>query len=541
MTASHEDTANKERLQKILARAGLGSRRACEELIVEGRVTVNGQTVSLLGTRADPFRDAITVDGEKLRLSRPDYWIYNKPEGVFLHDEGGAHRLEELIRGETGRLFTAGRLDRAARGLLLITNDGRIANILTHPRYRVARVYHITCKGSISNSGARLIERALYYAMDGGHFEPLSVIRRVDGKSVVKLTCYAGLAPSIRDIFLKYGHAVRSIQRERIGPIEVGNLEPGTVRKLRGDEVSVLLGYAEAAEGGRLGYEERVVTPADYKRTDEGDDDLRGYFPRKKSGARRTSAGGQKKTSARVHGKSRGPRDFHKAGRPQRRDGERADAGGESRGNYRSERKPRPDGDRPKRFSDRGPRPDGDRPKRFGDRKPRPDGDRPKRFSDRGPRPDGDRPKPYGDRRPRPDGDRPKRFGDRKPRPDGDRPKPYGDRRPRPDGDRPKRFGDRKPRPDGDRPKPYGERRPRPDGDRPKRFGDRKPRPDGDRPKPYGDRRPRPDGDRPKRFGDRKPRPDGDRPKRFGDRKPRPDGDRPKRNFGGPRKPRRPE
>src|SRR5690606_8675383 len=159
------EDAGKERLQKILARAGFGSRRACEELIVEGRVSINNQAVSVLGVRADPQRDVITVDGERVHLPRPAYWILNKKEGSSFNDTEAEHELQGLVEGDFGRLFTAGRLDRLARGLMLITNDGRVANVLTHPRYRVPKVYRVTVKGSVAVPAAKHRERALWSAM----------------------------------------------------------------------------------------------------------------------------------------------------------------------------------------------------------------------------------------------------------------------------------------------------------------------------------------------------------------------------------------
>jgi 23S rRNA pseudouridine2605 synthase len=291
---------SKERLQKILARAGHGSRRACEELIVQGRVTINDQVVSVLGVRADPMRDVITVDGERLRLPQPAYWILHKQEGQAFTDVDNEDTFKGLIPGDHGRLFSVGRLDRFSRGLVLITNDGRVANLLTHPRYKVPRVYRLSVEHSMGVSASRNIERALYYAFNGGRFEPLRVHARNANKSDVVLTVYAGLPPSLRDIFLKYGHAVKSVSRERIGCIELADLPSGAVRKLRGDEVRVLLSYAEDAEAGKLDYENEPVNPSRFERdaTETG-------FRKKKVGARSPASGGQKAISARVHRKRR--------------------------------------------------------------------------------------------------------------------------------------------------------------------------------------------------------------------------------------------
>lgn len=390
------DEAGKERLQKILARAGYGSRRACEELIVEGRVTINNQTVSVLGVRADPFRDTVAVDGERIHLPRPSYWIHHKLEGASFNDAESEEQLQSLISGEHGRLFTAGRLDRYARGLMLITNDGRLANLLTHPRYRVPKVYRLTVQGNIVAKTVHNIERALYYAMNSGRFEPIQMLRRVGGKSQLLLTVYEGLPQALRDICLKFDHGIKSVERVRLGPLELGNMKPGDVRKLRGDEISRLLGYADEAEAGRLHYENPLVDPARFKRGEDSG------FRRKKTGTRGTKDVGQKKTSARVRTQGKGkPRSGDRRARDER-DADR----------------PRRDGDRP-RGKPGGPRRDGDKPRSSGDRtKP------------------GGRGKPSGPRR---EGDKP-RGGRNKP---GGRGKPQGrggsQGRGRPSGGRPRR------------------------------------------------------------------------------------------------------
>lgn len=293
MTLPH-DEASKERLQKILARAGYGSRRSCEELIVEGRVTVNDQTVSVLGVRADPMRDSITVDGERLRLPKSAYWILHKREGQAFTDVDDEDTFRKLIPGENGRLFSVGRLDRGSRGLTVITNDGRVANLLTHPRYKVPKVYKLVVEGSIGNDAQRNVERALFYAFNGGRFEPINVEKRTAASSVLLLTVYAGLPPSLRDIFLKFGHPLKTITRERIGCVQLGDLASGEVRKLRGDETRVMFSYAEDAENNRLDYENEPVNPSRFTR------DRTVGFHRKKIGARTTSSGGQKAATARA-------------------------------------------------------------------------------------------------------------------------------------------------------------------------------------------------------------------------------------------------
>lgn len=291
----------RQRLQKILAHAGYGSRRECEELIVEGRVTVNDTTVSVLGAQADPSRDEITVDGERVSQPKLAYWVYNKAEGVFFSEKNEDDAISRVIKGQHGRLFTVGRLDKSSRGIMLITNDGRIGNILTHPRYRVAREYHISVKGYVKDERLRHLNRALFYAMNKGRFEPLSAVKRSASRSVIKLVAYEGLPPSLGDIFLKYQHAIKHIERVRIGCLSLDANKGRRARKLTTDEVTELTEFADAAEKGLLAYENDLVTPAQFKRGERAPN-----FKRKKTGHRGTSSGGQKKTLARVKRKPSG-------------------------------------------------------------------------------------------------------------------------------------------------------------------------------------------------------------------------------------------
>ena len=313
-----DDSPHKERLQKILARAGYGSRRACEELIVEGRVAVNDQAVSILGTQADPRRDMITVDGQRVHLPRPMYWLVHKPAGMFFSDSNTDDAIAALVGRHEGRMLVTGRLDRLSSGVLLVTNDGRMANLLTHPRYRVPRVYRLVVKNEGRLETLRSIERALYYAFNGGKFERLRVIERAHGRAVIELAAYEGLPPSVRDIFLKYGLPVKHIARVRMGPLELQGLEPGASHRLRGDEITRLAEYAARAEQGQLDYEGELVTPKVFDRAHEPVE-----FRKKQAGAR-GPGGGQRAVAARagraVHDEMRQtPRDQRRAqGREER-------------------------------------------------------------------------------------------------------------------------------------------------------------------------------------------------------------------------------
>lgn len=302
-----DETTGKERLQKILARAGYGSRRACEELIVEGRVSVNDQTVTVLGAQADPRRDMITVDGSRVHLPKPMYWLVHKPSGMFFSDSNTDDAVAALVGRHEGRMLVAGRLDRLSSGVLLVTNDGRMGNLLTHPRYRVPKTYRIAVKNEARPETLRSIERALFYAFNGGKFERLKVIERSQGRAVVEMTAYEGAPASLRDIFLKYGLPVKSIARVRMGPLELQGLEPGASHRLRGDEVTRLTEFAARAEAGHLDYEGELVTPKTFDRSQQHVE-----FAKKQRGTR-TQGGGQRDVRARVAGRGREERRPHGA------------------------------------------------------------------------------------------------------------------------------------------------------------------------------------------------------------------------------------
>lgn len=293
------ETPGKERLQKILARAGFGSRRACEELIVDGRVTINGQTVSVLGATADPSRDVIAVDGERVHMPKFSYWIANKPEGVAVSERDAERFIADVIPGESARVFTVGRLDKGSCGLMFVTNDGRVANILTHPRYKVPKSYKLTLKGELSYAAAAQIERALYYAMNGGRFERLRILKTSSNRSLARLTAYEGLPGALRDICLKYGHALKLMERTRIGPLELRELPPGASRKLHRHEIEALTEYCRKAEAAEIDYERELVTSQKFGR------DARAPEFRPKKEGRRGSTGGQKEVARRVAAKKR--------------------------------------------------------------------------------------------------------------------------------------------------------------------------------------------------------------------------------------------
>lgn len=255
-----------ERLQKLMARANLGSRRAAEVIIAEGRVTVNGQ-VAKLGDRADPAADRIEVDGRPLPLSdsfppevdgRPlseagrDQFVYialNKPRGVIssLEDEleEGRATVRDLVElntaeGTAAHIYPVGRLDKPSEGLMLMTNDGQLAHRLTHPRYGHEKVYDVTVEGRVSDSVLEQWRRGVMLDDRITAPAPIEVIERRADHTRLRIVLREGRKRQIRRVAASLGHPVRRLLRERIGPITLGDLEPGQWRFLSEEEVRQL-------------------------------------------------------------------------------------------------------------------------------------------------------------------------------------------------------------------------------------------------------------------------------------------------------------
>ena len=305
MTEQHNEghDAEAERLQKILARAGYGSRRKCEELIVEGRVEVNGKVENQLGSKANLRVDTVKVDGERVKPPRSVYYIINKPKGWYCTDDVPDKKILDLIPGEHPRIFTVGRLDKSCEGLMLATNDGRIANILTHPRYKVPKVYKAIVKGHIKFEDIAQIERALYYSMRGGAFERIKVLKRTPQSSGLRFIVYEGLPAAFRDICTRYGYPLSRVTRVKVGPLDVGNLVPGQSHPLTAEQITELIKYCEDAEAGRLpATAHRLVTAEMIKKASERTP----KFPSKEKGSRGKPTTGQKRMRVEI-GKSKGP------------------------------------------------------------------------------------------------------------------------------------------------------------------------------------------------------------------------------------------
>ncbi|MBI2963075.1 MAG: rRNA pseudouridine synthase [Deltaproteobacteria bacterium] len=246
-----------ERLQKLLARAGLASRRAAEQLIAAGRVTVNGRTVSELGAKADPRRDDVRLDGEPVRASRARVLLLHKPVGVVttLADPDGRPTIRDYLPAGHERVFPVGRLDFHSSGLLLLTNDGELAARLLHPRWRIARTYRVKVSGRPSEAALGRLRRGV--KLDDGVSGPaqVDVERLLPAKAWLRITVREGRRREIRRMCDAVGHPVERLVRVRFGPIELGRLPPGRWRALGDAETAALraavgLGARGAGAGG---------------------------------------------------------------------------------------------------------------------------------------------------------------------------------------------------------------------------------------------------------------------------------------------------
>lgn len=231
-----------ERLQKVLAHAGVASRRKSEEIIVEGRVEVNGEIVTELGTKVDPERDTIRVDGYPIRLDEVEwrYFVLNKPADVIstVRDPYGRTTVVDLLpAGVEERIVPVGRLDADSTGLLLLTNDGALVNRLTHPRYEHEKEYRVVVEGIPNEEALSKLRNGL--VLEDGKTLPAEVWieGRENGNAVVRMVLREGRKRQIRRMMDAVGHPVVRLTRIRMGPIELGSLPEGEVRELGREEV----------------------------------------------------------------------------------------------------------------------------------------------------------------------------------------------------------------------------------------------------------------------------------------------------------------
>ncbi|MCA9081517.1 MAG: pseudouridine synthase [Planctomycetaceae bacterium] len=340
--AATQSEARGVRLQRYLASCGLGSRRECEELITSGRVTVNGQVATVLGTRVDPIDDDVALDGGSLKMERKKYYILNKPPGVVCtnRDPQGRPRVIDLFPDFGPRLFTVGRLDANTTGLILVTNDGDFAQKLAHPRYRIYRLYKALVAGHPDRETFDTLREGLFFTEGKFRVHAVKPVKKQGLSTWVEVTMTEGQNREIRRLFARVGHKVMRLERIGYGPLRLGRLPLGQHRELTRNELADVHTILQR----------NINSPA--LPEDDGQDETpRGEAPRRQQRDRGEDRG---------RSQERGPRRGRGNKRP-----ESAGSGKPPRGRADANRSKRRDDDqsgderRPKRFG--GKRPGGNR------------------------------------------------------------------------------------------------------------------------------------------------------------------------------------
>ena len=231
------------RLNRFLAEAGLGARRKVERLIEEGRVAVNGRIVKEYGYRVNPKEDIVTVDGKVVEIQPKVYIAFNKPKNILttMRDERGRPTVYDVLPIRDLRVFPVGRLDRASRGLLLLTNDGELAYRLLHPKYHVDKRYIVEVEGSPSEDKLNKLRRGIYLYPEGKTLPcTIRVLERSKWRTKLEVILREGRKRQIRRMFKKIGHPVKELIRVAVGPITLKGLPEGHFRYLTPEEVRML-------------------------------------------------------------------------------------------------------------------------------------------------------------------------------------------------------------------------------------------------------------------------------------------------------------
>ncbi|HVE97912.1 MAG TPA: pseudouridine synthase [Mycobacteriales bacterium] len=235
------------RLQKVLADAGVGSRRACEELIEQARVEVDGAVVRVQGMRIDPTVAVVKVDGMRV-VTAPDrqYLVLNKPRGVVttMSDDRGRPTVGDLIAARSARLFHVGRLDADTEGLLLLTNDGDLAHRLTHPSHGVPKTYLAEVTGVVPKDALRRLRTGVELEDGPAAVDAVRVSATGQGRTLLELTISEGRNRIVRRLCAAVGHPVVRLVRTQVGPVTLGSLRPGKTRRLTAAEVAALFDAA---------------------------------------------------------------------------------------------------------------------------------------------------------------------------------------------------------------------------------------------------------------------------------------------------------
>lgn len=236
-----------QRLQRLLALSGFGSRRQCEELIEAGRVEVDGEIITKLGSTVDPKVNKVRVDGTLLKKQRLVYYAVNKPVGVVTtnRDPQGRPRVIDLVPRDD-RVFPVGRLDRNSEGLILLTNDGELAQKLTHPRYGVKKVYRVTVAGKVDGETMKRMRKGIYIAEGHVQVDGARLLKSKGRATELEIVLREGKNREIRRILARLGHKVQHLRRIAVGPLRLGEVPAGAYRVLSREEVRKLWEAADA-------------------------------------------------------------------------------------------------------------------------------------------------------------------------------------------------------------------------------------------------------------------------------------------------------
>jgi 23S rRNA pseudouridine2605 synthase len=346
-THPYQDDSRGPRIQKVLADADVGSRRACEDAVEEGRVTVNGHRIDGLPAWVNPEEDDIRVDGRRIRAAaRNVYVMLFKPKGYLstTSDPEGRPLAMDLVQHPShARLFPVGRLDVDASGLMLLTNDGELANRLTHPRFEMFKGYEVMVSGRIDEGGLAALERALFprggATSDDGR-PRLVILKRDTGRTLLYMEIREGVNREIRPVLGKLGHPVKKLRRVRMGPLQLKSLQVGEWRELNAKELKTLREHAFATPQERAARRLEAPRPAPKikapapraPRAPRGDERATRGGERATRGGERATRGGERST--------RGGERATRGGKGSTRGGERSTRGGEreTRGGKRAPR-----------------------------------------------------------------------------------------------------------------------------------------------------------------------------------------------------------
>lgn len=231
-----------ERLQKVLAAAGVASRRECEQMILDGRVEIDRKVVTELGSRVDPNSQEVRVDGEVLSQPKLVYYAVNKPEGVVStsSDPSGRPRVIDMLPPDAPRAYCVGRLDMSSEGLILVTNDGELANGLTHPSHGVEKTYVVQVAGQLNEEGLKKVRQGMHLAEGFARAKHVRIKGRKKNGTLLEMVLDEGRNREIRRLFARLDHKVQRLTRIAVGPVRLGDLPSGAVRLLNKKEITAL-------------------------------------------------------------------------------------------------------------------------------------------------------------------------------------------------------------------------------------------------------------------------------------------------------------